>query len=40
MKIKYFPIETGVFQRDLYTGSAKNIKFEILGCLEAFKDCK
>ena len=24
----------------LYTGLARNIKFEILGCLEALEDCK
>ena len=26
--------------RTLYTGLARNIKFEILGCLEALEDCK
>ena len=26
--------------RTLYTALAKNIKFEILGCLEALEDCK
>ena len=25
--------------RTLYTGLAKNIKFEILGCLKALEDC-
>ena len=26
--------------RTLYTGLAGNIKFEIVGCLEALEDCK
>ena len=54
MKIKYFPTEIGIFQREichlkvfkrqafgwLSTGLAKNIKFEILSCLEVLEDCK
>ena len=38
------PCHLKVFKRQafgwLYTGLAKNIKFEILSCLEVLEDCK
>ena len=37
---KFFRCQALGWLRTLYTGLARNIKFEILGCLEALEDCK
>ena len=37
---KVFKCQAFGWLRTIYTGLAENIKFEILGCLEALEDCK